>query len=144
MPIAGLMAWILLRALQDDVPEGELCGALPGTALPLEPRWHDLAWPAITSIPTVGPGDTVWWHNDLIHAVEPEHRGTAPSHVIYIAAAPWCAKNEAFLQRQLRAFEEGRSCPDFAPHDLEVDFEGRATINELTPLGRRQMGVDPW
>ena len=144
VPIAGLMGWIVLRALQDDVPEDELCGAKPGAALALERRWHDLAWSAITSLPTVGPGDTVWWHNDLIHAVEPEHRGTLSSNVIYIAAAPWCEKNEAFLKRQLPAFQGGRSCPDFAPHDLEVDFEGRATIGDLTQLGRRQMGVEPW
>ena len=144
VPIAGLMGWILLRALQDDVPEGELCGAKAGTALPLERRWHELAWPAITSLPTVEPGDTVWWHNDLIHAVEPEHLGKSSSNVIYIAAVPWCEKNAAFLPRQLQAFKEGRSGPDFAAHDLEVEFEGRATVDDLTPLGRKQMGVDPW
>ena len=126
------------------MPEGELCGAKAGTALPLERRWHELAWPAITSLPTVEPGDTVWWHNDLIHAVEPEHLGKSSSNVIYIAAVPWCEKNAAFLPRQLQAFKEGRSGPDFAAHDLEVEFEGRATVDDLTALGRKQMGVDPW
>ncbi len=143
-PIAGLMGWLLLRALQDDVPEGELCGAKGGTALPMDERWHALAWPAMTSLPVVDAGDTVWWHCDLIHAVEPEHRGTSSSNVVYIAAAPWCEKNASFLPRQLQAFREGRSGPDFAPHDLEVDFAGRATVDDLTPLGRQQMGAETW
>jgi Protein of unknown function (DUF1479) len=144
IPIAGLMPWILLRALQDDVPPDELCGAKAGKALPLDPRWHEAVAAALTSIPLVQPGDTVWWHNDIIHAVEKEHLGKGSSNVIYIGAAPWCAKNEAFLSRQASAFREGRSCPDFAPEDYEVDFEGRATDADLTPLGKRQMGLLAW
>ena len=50
----------------------------------------------------------------------------------------------AFLPRQARCFAEGKSSPDFAPENYEVDFEGRATAEDLTPLGRRQMGLDPW
>lgn len=144
IPIAGLMAWILLRALQPDVAADDLCGAMPGRALPFDARWHEAAAAALTSIPRVVPGDTVWWHNDVIHAVEKEHRGAGSSNVIYIGAAPWCAKNVAFLPRQAQAFHQGRSCPDFAPEDYEVDFEGRATVEDLTPLGRRQMGLLPW
>ena len=30
--------------------------------------------------------------------------------------------------------------PDFAPMNFEVDFKGRATLDDLTPLGRKQMG----
>jgi hypothetical protein len=110
----------------------------------MERRWHELAWPALTSLPVVDAGDTVWWHNDLIHAVEPEHRGASSSNVVYIAAVPWCRKNAAFLPGQLQAFREGRSGPDFAPHDLEVDFAGRAGADDLASRGRRQMGIDPW
>ena len=144
IPIANLMAWFLLRALQDDVPADDLCGAKPGKALPLDPRWHEAVSPALSSIPVVQPGDTVWWHNDIIHAVEKEHLGSGSSNVIYIGAAPWCGKNAAFLPRQAKAFVEGRSCPDFAAEDYEVDFEGRATVEDLTPLGRKQMGLEPW
>ncbi|NBX05826.1 MAG: DUF1479 domain-containing protein, partial [Betaproteobacteria bacterium] len=32
------------------------------------------------------------------------------------------------------------SSPDFAPENYEVDFVGRATPADLTPLGLRQMG----
>jgi uncharacterized protein DUF1479 len=144
IPIANLMGWIVLRALQPDVPGDELCGAKAGNALPLDARWHAAAAEALVSIPRVQPGDTVWWHNDIIHAVEAEHRGKSSSNVIYIGAAPWCPKNAAFLPRQAQCFLEGKSCPDFAAEDYEVDFEGRATKDDLTPLGRRQMGLDPW
>lgn len=144
IPIANLMGWILLRALLPDVAGDDLCGARAGKALPFDPRWHAAAAEALVSIPRVQPGDTVWWHNDIIHAVEAEHRGKSSSNVIYIGAAPWCPKNSAFLPRQAQCFQEGRSCPDFAPEDYEVEFEGRATAEDLTPLGRRQMGLEPW
>ena len=144
IPIASLMEWMLLRPLQDDVPPDDLCGAKPGHALPFDPRWHGAAAPGLVSIPVVEPGDTVWWHCDMVHAVEKEHRGVSSSNVIYIAAVPKCEKNAAFLPGQARAFLEGRSVPDFAPEDYEVDFVGRATLDDLTPLGRRQMGFEPW
>ena len=143
IPIANLMGWIVLRALQPDVAGDDLCGAKAGNALALDARWHAAAAEALVSIPRVQPGDTVWWHNDIIHAVEAEHRGKNSSNVIYIGAAPWCPKNAAFLRRQAPCFLQGRSCPDFAAEDYEVDFEGRATEDDLTPLGRRQMGLDP-
>jgi hypothetical protein len=45
------------------------------------------------------------------------------------------------LPKQASAFRDGRTPPDFAPDDFEVDFVGRATEADLTPLGRRQMGL---
>lgn len=143
VPIAMGMAYLLLRALQDDVPETELCGALPGQALSVEPKWHAPLFEAVTSIPLMQPGDTVFWHSDLVHAVENEHRGRSYSNVMYIAATVGCAKNSAYLERQAPAFLAGRTPPDFAPDDFEVDFKGRATEADLTPLGRSQMGLAP-
>jgi hypothetical protein len=96
------------------------------------------------SIPLVEPGDAVFWHPDLVHGVEETHRGRGMSNVIYIGAAPFCAKNAAFLPRQAEAFLAGRSSPDFAPEDHETSFAGRATLDDLTPLGRRQMGLEKW
>ncbi|SQC91864.1 Protein of uncharacterised function (DUF1479) [Cedecea neteri] len=52
------------------------------------------------------PGDTVFWHCDVIHAVENEHLGEFDSNVMYIAAAPWCEKNAEYLPRQWDAFVE--------------------------------------
>lgn len=139
LPVANAMAYILLRALQDDVPEDSLCEAKPGRALSINERWHPLLLTGISSIPDMEPGDTVFWHCDVIHAVENEHQGEFDSNVMYIAAAPWCEKNDAYLKRQWPAFVEGRSPPDFAPDDFEIDFSGRATEADLTPAGREQL-----
>jgi hypothetical protein len=140
IPIAEGISYVLLRALEEDVPEDQLCGAAPGRALGVSPEWHPDLLAAQVSIPEVMPGDTVWWHTDICHAVADEHTGKEYASVIYIGSAPDCPKNRAYLPRQREAFLSGRSAPDFAPMDFEVDFKGRATLDDLTPLGRKQMG----
>jgi hypothetical protein len=140
IPIAEGISYVLLRALQDDVAETDLCGAAPGRALGISSEWHPHLMPGLVSIPEVQPGDTVFWHTDIGHAVADRHAGTEYASVIYIGSAPDCAKNRTYLPRQQDAFLAGRSAPDFAPMDFEVDFAGRATEQDLTPLGRMQMG----
>lgn len=141
LPIAKSISYFLLRALQDDVPEDDLCGAWPGRALGASEEWHSEILDALVSIPEVAPGDTVWWHPDVIHSVANEHQGKEYANVIYIGASPVCQKNEAYARKQAAAFLAGRSAPDFAPEDYELDFEGRATVDDLTELGRRQMCI---
>ncbi len=140
IPIAQGICYVLLRALQDDVAEGDLCGAAPGRALGVSAEWHPDLVAGLVSIPEVQPGDTVFWHTDVCHAVANEHRGHEPASVIYIGSAPDCAKNRAYLPRQKAAFLAGRSAPDFAAMDFEVDFVNRASESDLTDLGRQQMG----
>lgn len=144
VPIARSIVYLLLRPLQDDVPPDDLCGSKPGRPLVVNEQWHAPLLRALVPLPKVQPGDTVWWHSDVAHAVENENRGTGYSSVIYIGSAPDCAKNRNYLPPQKAAFLDGRSAPDFAPENYEVDFSGRATEADLTPLGRRQMGFDPW
>jgi Protein of unknown function (DUF1479) len=141
IPIANAMMYVLLRALQDDVPDDELCGAAPGRALSVNPQYHSLLIEALSSIPLMEPGDTVFWHSDVVHAVENEHKGSGYSNVMYVASAPGCAKNTAYLAKQAPAFLSGKTPPDFAADDFEVDFEGRGTEADLTPLGRSQLGL---
>lgn len=141
VPMANGIAYMLLRAMLDDVEEDDLCGAQPGRALGAYRQWHPSLLSGLTPIPTVEPGDTVWWHPDIIHAVEDEHAGSGYSNVIYIGASPRCAKNEAYLSKQAESFLQGKSAPDFAAEDYEVDFQGRATLADLTDLGKTQMGL---
>jgi hypothetical protein len=143
IPIAESMVYVLLRALQDDVPEDDLCGAAPGRALSVNPQYHSLLLQALSSIPLMEPGDTVFWHSDVVHAVENEHRGKGYSNVMYISSTPGCAKNTAYLAKQAPSFLSGKTPPDFAPDDFEVDFKGRGTEADLTPLGRSQLGLPP-
>lgn len=140
-PVAKGIAYMLLRALQDDVPEDELCGAEPGRALSVKPEWHPELLKCQISIPLMQPGDTLWWHPDTLHAVEAEHQGKGYSNVIYIAGTPRCEKNRIYTEKQAQAFLAGKSAPDFAAEDYEVDFKGRATLADLTELGRAQMGL---
>lgn len=142
VPIANAMIYILLRALQDDIADDDLCGAMPGRALSIKRDYHAPLFDALTSIPLMQPGDTVFWHSDVIHAVEDAHRGDGYSNVMYIASLPACAKNDEYLKRQLPSFIDGKSPPDFPADHFEVDFDGRASVADLTPLGRAQMGVD--
>src|ERR1700760_218563 len=141
IPIASSMMYVLLRALQDDVPEDELCGAAPGRALSINPQYHGLLLEALSSIPLMEPGDTVFWHSDVVHAVENEHRGSGYSNVMYISSTPGCPKNTAYLAKQVPTFLSGRTPPDFALDDFEADFKGRGTVADLTPLGRSQLGL---
>ena len=141
IPIAEGISYVLLRALQDDVAEDDLCGATPGRALGVSPEWHPDLVGGLVSIPEVAPGDAVFWHTDICHAVGDEHAGSEYASVLYIGSAPDCAKNRAYLPKQKHAFLEGRSAPDFAAMDFEVEFKGRATEQDLTDLGRVQMGV---
>ena len=69
-------------------------------------------------VPKVEPGDMVFWHCDLVHAVDPVHIGENDSSVFYIPSVPLCGINVeyAFLQRE--AFLNGLAGPDFPgfPH----------------------------
>ena len=141
LPIAKSISYFLLRALQKDVADDDLCGATPGRALGASQEWHKEILEGLISIPDVEPGDTVWWHPDVIHSVANEHQGDHYANVIYVGASPVCAKNEAYARRQADAFYSGRSAPDFAAEDYEVNFEGRATVDDLTELGRRQLHI---
>ncbi|MGA6980822.1 MAG: DUF1479 domain-containing protein [Candidatus Sulfotelmatobacter sp.] len=141
IPIAEAMVYILLRAIQDDVPEDDLCGALPGRALPANQQYHGPLIKALSSIPQMEPGDTIFWHCDVIHAVENEHRGSGYSNVMYIASAPGCAKNHAYLEKQARSFLSGKTPPDFPADNFEVNFVGRGTVADLSERGRAQLGI---
>ena len=138
-PVANGVAYTLLRSLQDDVPDDELLLATPGRALGVDEIGHPEMIAGMVSIPMVEPGDTVWWHPDLTHAVENAHLGEEPSNVMYIGSSPKCAKNLMYARQQAIHFVNGTSSPDFAAEDFEVDFVGRATIADLTELGRQQM-----
>ena len=144
LPIARAIVYLLLRPLLADVPEDSLCGAEPGRALHITPEWHSLLLPALAPIPLVEPGDTIWWHPDVVHGLESVHTGSGYSNVVYIGSAPECPKNTAYLERQRAAFVAGESAPDFAPEHYEAGFAGRARLEDLSPLGRKQMGFDAW
>lgn len=141
VPIPSAMAYLLLRALQDDIPDDDLCGAANGQALPVDAKYHDVLLPALTPIPAVEPGDTVWWHADVIHAVADGSNPDRWGNVMYIPASPHCPKNAAYARRCGQAFLKGASPGDFAPEDYEASWTGRATLDDLDAVGRDQLGL---
>ncbi|WP_086789852.1 YbiU family protein, partial [Crossiella equi] len=140
LPVPSAMAYLLLRALQDDVAPDDLCGAVNGQSLPITERWHAPLLPAMTPIPAVAPGDTVWWHGDLVHSVGAVTDQRGWGNVMYIPATPHCEKNAAYAAHCAQAFQTGASPGDFAPEDYETTWD-RPTLADLTPLGRSQLGV---
>ncbi|WP_181772474.1 DUF1479 domain-containing protein [Amycolatopsis pittospori] len=141
VPIPSAMVYLLLRALQDDVADDDLCGAANGEALPVNERWHAPLLPALTPIPEVEPGDTVWWHGDVIHSVAEVEDQQGWGNVMYIPASPHCEKNAAYAAQCGEAFLTGASPGDFAAEDYETGWTGRPTRDDLTETGRRQLGL---
>ncbi len=144
IPIAKAMAYVLTRALQDDVPENELCGSKLGRALSVNKDYHSLLLNGLVSIPKMKPGDTVWWHPDVIHAVEDKHLGKNYSNVIYVGATPYCNKNLDYTKKQSKKFLEGKSPPDFAAEDYEVNYKGRVKLEDLSLLAKKQLALEEW
>jgi hypothetical protein len=138
-------AYLLMRAFQDDVGEEDpFCGAFPGKQHKIVPKWYDRLLKALVSIPTMNPGDTIWWHPDVIHAVEKEHKGSGRSSVFYIGAVPLCPKNARYLILQRETFLTGEASPDFPQEHKELSFRERAQLEDLSELGKCQMGFAGW
>ena len=142
IPIAKAMAYILTRALLDDVPKDELCGSKLGKALSVNKEYHSLLLEGLISIPIMKPGDTVWWHPDVVHAVEEKHLGKNYSNVVYVGSTPYCKKNIDYVRKQAKKFLKGESPPDFAAEDFETNYKGRIKIENLTTLAKKQLAIE--
>lgn len=137
LPIPAAAAYLLLRGIA-----GEL-GLLGGDAEPAPVRFRadDLLLPALSPIPAVEPGDTVWWHGDLIHSVDDAANQTRWGNVMYIAATPSCPRNDAYRSSMLERFVGGLSPLDFPDEHFEAGFEGRPTVADLDAVGRGHFGL---
>ena len=138
------VAHVFTRALQDDVPKKELCGSKLGRALSVNKDYHSLLLKGLISIPKMKPGDTIWWHPDVIHAVEEKHSGKNYSNVIYVGATPYCKKNLDYTVKQSKKFLEGKSPPDFAAEDYEINYKDRVKLKDLSSLAKKQLALEEW
>jgi len=137
--------YMLLRPYLEDVSNDDMfCGAYFGKQHQLTEKWHKPLLDCLVSIPKVQPGDTVWWHPDLIHAVEKYHRGKENASVFYIGAGPLCEKNARYLVKQREMFLIGEAGQDFPQEQRETNYKNRATEQDLSLLGNAQMGFLPW
>jgi hypothetical protein len=141
VPIPGAMAYLMLRPLLPDVPEDDMCGVTVNRTFPVTEQWHPLLRRALTGIPDVRAGDTVWWHCDLIHSVAPVENQQGWGNVMYIPAAPWCPRNERYAASVRTAFATGSSPDDFPAEHYERDWAGRFGPADLNETGRRGLGL---
>lgn len=122
-------------------------GSVPAKAQVMNSTTHPhlrLDEGALVSIPKVHPGDQVFWHTDLIHAVEAEHTGSGDSVVLYIPAVPYTVGNAGYLRRQLQTFEAGLSSPDFPGGPGEAGFVGQVTADDVKGEARKVFGLEEW
>ena len=142
VPIVKAMAYLMLRPLAADVPDDDMCSVRPDQVFPALEKWHAPLLEGLSGIPDVGPGDSVWWHSDMIHAVAPVKDQQGWGNVMYIPAAPWCEKNARYAESVRAALAEGRSPSDFPAEDYEKSWTGRFTEADLNDIGRRGLGID--
>lgn len=138
IPIPLAAPYMLVRGIAGEV------GVLDGEPEPAPRRFRadDLLLRAMVPIPAVEPGDTVWWHGDVIHAVADAANDSRWGNVMYIAAAPVCPRNEVYRASMLERFEGGLSPLDFPEEHFEAGFRGRPGISDLNMLGRAHFGLD--
>jgi hypothetical protein len=140
VPIPEAMAHLMLRPLLADVPDDDMCGVRVNQAFPADETWHPLLMQAISGIPDVQAGDSVWWHSDMIHGVDPVTDQQGWGNVMYIPAAPWCPRNERYAAGVAEALRTGSSPADFPGEHYERTWAGRFTPAELNETGRRALG----
>lgn len=78
----------------------------------------------MVSVPRMYPGDTVWWHADMCHAVEVEHNGPGDASVMYIAATPSTKSNKTYMKGQKDRFLKYEPPEDFSGGSIEANFKG--------------------
>jgi hypothetical protein len=141
VPIPRAMAYLMLRPLLSDVAEDDMCSVQPNKTFPANQTWHKILVDAASAIPDVQPGDSVWWHCDMIHSVAPVSDQQGWGNVIYIPAAPKCTKNDAYSTLVREAFLAGRSPYDFPQEDYEASWSDRYQADQLNEIGRRGLGL---
>ncbi|KAE9388283.1 DUF1479-domain-containing protein [Gymnopus androsaceus JB14] len=129
-----------------DISYADFPGILPkdngftGPRPTTETHPHMMLDKTMTSVPKVMPGDTVFWHCDVVHSVEREHTGKEDSAVMYIPAMPTTKINALYVEKQKECFLQGISPPDF-PKSPQ-NFIGAATSTDLlSPMGLHAMGL---
>ncbi|KAH6989169.1 hypothetical protein BKA56DRAFT_476672 [Ilyonectria sp. MPI-CAGE-AT-0026] len=160
--VSTAIAYVILRPFfnppsqPEDIMDAEKwtldesSGWFPGTFKTESQRLSRLSHPhlrleeCLIHMPRVNPGDTVWWHADACHAVDPEQEGAGNASVVYIAACPTTTNNKAYVKKQLEATRAGRPAPDYAEgNDLdETTLKGYVGLDGFSAEAKRAYGFD--
>ena len=142
VPIPEAMGYLMLRPLLPDVPDDDMCGVTTNKVFPVSDTRHPLLLEALTGIPDIRAGDSVWWHCDMIHSVAPVQNQRGWGNVMYIPAAPWCPRNERYAAAVREAFITGASPSDFPAENYERDWPNRFQPGDLNQTGRRGLDLE--
>ena len=102
-------AYIMMRPFLSDVGKNQMPGCVPSKTFHVSQKWHPDIYNELISIPRIFPGDTVWWHPDLIHSVENKHQGSKANSVLYIPVAPDCPINRIYQRKMRHSFILGKT-----------------------------------
>ncbi|KAH9909951.1 hypothetical protein F4778DRAFT_789306 [Xylariomycetidae sp. FL2044] len=162
--VGTVIAYVLLRPFfappppvgddgDDDVMDAEkwtfdaASNHFPGTMVEQSQRLSISSHPhlrlqdCMTYIPKINPGDTVWWHTDMCHAVDPAHNGTEDAAVVYVPACPSTPANRDYVRRQLRNALDGLAPPDRAGVELdERTLKGYRGFDWVSEEGKAALG----
>ena len=141
VPIADAFGYLLLRPLLSDVADDDMCDVNVNKVFPIKDQWHSLLLEAVSAIPDVQAGDSVWWHCDLVHSVAPVTNQHGWGNVMYIPAAPWCPRNQGYARSVREAFLTGSSPTDFPEEHYEQAWPNRFHPEELNETARRGLGL---
>ncbi|CAH0051960.1 unnamed protein product [Clonostachys solani] len=123
------VAYVLLRSFFKPPASGstdpnlwelDISDSFPGAAKGLSQRISPSTHPhlrlddTLSLTPQINPGDLVFWHPDIIHAVDPTLNSDKPATVLYIPSVPLKEYNLDYVKRQRDAFlDNGKTPPDF-------------------------------
>ncbi|KAH7130014.1 hypothetical protein B0J13DRAFT_452762 [Dactylonectria estremocensis] len=142
-------------------PDSIIHGAVPGHAQRITEHWHPhlhLRGSMIT-LPTLQPGDYIFWHPDLPYYLSSNNYGLKTpsgdnenvSMLVYVPAAPLTQTNALYLARQRKAFQRGHPGPDFdstGQGNVMEDADTRPGEKEIAEIGGpaalQAMGLAPW
>ncbi|KAF4124833.1 DUF1479 domain protein [Geosmithia morbida] len=119
----------------------------PGTTKPDSQRLSVTSHPhlrlreCMVYIPRMEPGDTVWWHADMCHAVDPDHQGSLDASVAYIGACPTTEINKRYVKSQLEAALAGKPPPDCLGLETdETTLDGYKGFDHVSAEGKAALG----
>lgn len=105
------------------------------------PHHPDLTGLDVRSIPGKA-GDLLIWHRLLAHG-NGHNTSDKPRLAQYITMSPARTDDEAARQARVASWQERRPMPNW-PGDPRAWEKEKQQTAELTPLGRKLLGADPW
>ena len=105
------------------------------------PHHPDLTGLDVKAIPGRA-GDLLIWHRLLAHG-NGHNTSDKPRLAQYITMSPACTEDEAARQARVASWQERRPMPNW-PGDPRAWEKEKQQTAELTPLGKKLLGVDSW